>query len=473
MKREPSARWSIPQAYDSAVAASLETRPTSAPAPPVTTSLQELPLDQLEWKNFERLCLRLAQLESEVRECRLYGVAGDKQDGIDLYARRTDSDQYRVYQCKRERKFGPARITEAVEEFLKGEWRATATEFYICSMESFSPRQRDARLRQERTRLEVIGIRLVSWDSDELNRILKRRVEVVDDFFGRAWAELFCGREAVERLGERLDGQQSAQLRRGLASLYLSLFRQSDPTFGFRDPAGPARRPLSLPDLLTDEDTTAPHGARASANGGHRSSVNGPSTRELELGPLYQAEATSGRQYGLQLAPERRVGAGAWLSTVTSALIVGDPGAGKTTLLRAIALDLLSGQPELDALARAFGNRLPLWVPFGRWTAMLASDGGAARVALPHLLEDWLVLHGASDLLALVRQALSSGELVLLVDGLDEWQTSQSARNALMLLQVFAAKSSVPVIATCRPSALEAIARPAGWRLARVALGQY
>jgi hypothetical protein len=58
---------------------------------------------------------------------------------------------------------------------------------------------------------------------------------------------------------------------------------------------------------------------------------------------------------------------------------------------------------------------------------------------------------------------------VLLVDGLDEWQTLQGASNAIALLEVFAATHDVPVIATCRPRALDVLGRPADWSVARIA----
>src|ERR1700741_2051090 len=81
----------------------LETPADAIPKPPVETRVQELPFGELQWKNFERLCLRLVRLESNVEHCQLYGKRGQQQHGIDLYARRRSPDGYSVYQCKRER----------------------------------------------------------------------------------------------------------------------------------------------------------------------------------------------------------------------------------------------------------------------------------------------------------------------------------------------------------------------------------
>src|ERR1041385_1232225 len=92
----------------------LETPANSIPKPPVHTRTQELPFSELRWENFERLCLRLARLESNVEHCQLYGTRGQQQHGIDLFARRRAPDGYSVYQCKREKKFDSGKIKSAV-----------------------------------------------------------------------------------------------------------------------------------------------------------------------------------------------------------------------------------------------------------------------------------------------------------------------------------------------------------------------
>jgi hypothetical protein len=54
---------------------------------PAEPRIQELPYESIGWENFERLCLRCAQSESDVERAHLYGVKGQAQYGIDLYAR--------------------------------------------------------------------------------------------------------------------------------------------------------------------------------------------------------------------------------------------------------------------------------------------------------------------------------------------------------------------------------------------------
>lgn len=176
------------------------TPPSTGVKPPVHSNLQELPFKELSWENFEKLCLRLARLETDVEHCRRYGVKGDTQDGIDLYARHRTSASYVVYQCKNEKQFGATKIENAVTEFLGGEWAKKGNTFVLCTRESLAPTGRAKELEKQSKKLKGNGISLIAWDSDELSLKLKALPELVHDFFSREWVEMFCGREAAAKL---------------------------------------------------------------------------------------------------------------------------------------------------------------------------------------------------------------------------------------------------------------------------------
>jgi len=46
-------------------------------------------------------------------------------------------------------------------------------------------------------RLASLAVRFEVWDIEVLSAKLKAKPAVVDDFFGRAWVEVFCGAEAA------------------------------------------------------------------------------------------------------------------------------------------------------------------------------------------------------------------------------------------------------------------------------------
>src|SRR4051794_37844018 len=119
----------------------LATPPGSDVPPPVETNAEGLPYGSLHWEDFERLCLRCARTASDIERAQLYGQRGQDQAGIDLFARLA-SGKYRVYQCKNEKDFGPAKIRAAVEKFLGGEWANDATELVLCTRESLRSTQR-------------------------------------------------------------------------------------------------------------------------------------------------------------------------------------------------------------------------------------------------------------------------------------------------------------------------------------------
>src|ERR1035441_4504936 len=106
----------------------LETPVTDVPptSPPVQSRPQVLPLNELSWEHFERLCLRYVRSRASVVTSQLYGVRGQNQHGIDLYVRLTEPARYEVYQCKRVETFEVDDIANAVGKFLNGKWRDKA-----------------------------------------------------------------------------------------------------------------------------------------------------------------------------------------------------------------------------------------------------------------------------------------------------------------------------------------------------------
>jgi hypothetical protein len=172
--------------------------------PPATTRLQRLPYEDLAWEDFENLCCRLARKSADVIECRQFGVAGEAQDGIDLYGKRFGEERYTVFQCKREKKFEPAKIREAIELFLKGDWAGNSKEFVLCTQESLRNTHRSKELRLQKENLNGRGIELIVWDALKLDQILKDDPQTVYDFFDMPWCERFCGEERARQIKQRL-----------------------------------------------------------------------------------------------------------------------------------------------------------------------------------------------------------------------------------------------------------------------------
>jgi hypothetical protein len=227
--------------------------PTEFPGEPaVAPRQQSLPVDKLSWENFERLCLRLERVDAELETCRVYGTRGQSQEGIDVYSVERATGKYRVLQCKRVERFGPSDLRAAVDLFLEGTWASTAVCFSLCTTLRLESTQIVTEIEKQRERLRDAGIRFQIWDAAELDALLKGQAEIVDDFFGRDWARLFCPPESIDSLQRRATGPEVAQMRSKLAILYTRVFTAHDPglsvELGSRNPI-PLRDRYVVPDI--------------------------------------------------------------------------------------------------------------------------------------------------------------------------------------------------------------------------------
>jgi NACHT domain len=447
----------------------LETPPRSTVNPPIETRQQELPFGELTWEDFEKLCLRLARLEADVEHCQLYGERGQDQEGIDLYARRRSTDAYTVYQCKREKAFGAAKIEEAVSKFLENEWADKSDTFVLCTKESLVETRRAKAIEAQSSLLKARNITLVIWDSGQLSVKLKKHPEIVDDFFSREWVKVFCGAEQAASLGKRLDAERIIEFRGRLAALYRHIFSQHDP--GLPLPTASVGT-LSLEEryVMPEIDDQQfllvglqPTDAQGNISYAQPATENHPRigssdiiTKQNRLGDIARRQSISYRH--------RHVIEN-WLATHSRNIILGGPGSGKSTLLRFLAIDLLQDEPRHAKLAQKWGRHLPVWIPFGLWTKMI-SDSPINDSSLSDLMHSWLKVWGEENLWPLVEQTLEDKRLLLLVDGLDEWTDERAAGVALHLLQVFIRQRDLPAVVTSRPHGFNRLGfHTAGWHI--------
>jgi hypothetical protein len=178
----------------------LKTPPTGPkPKPQVATAMQELPMGELAWQDFEKLCERLVELEGNPERVARYGTPGQDQLGIDIYSR-LGPDDYAVYQCKRHKEVQPSTIKNAIDEFLKHKWARTARTFVLCTSAPLDASRLADEIERHSKRLarRKQPIRLLTWDQIKLSRELKAHPRIVEDFFGRAILELFLPGEATD-----------------------------------------------------------------------------------------------------------------------------------------------------------------------------------------------------------------------------------------------------------------------------------
>lgn len=406
--------------------------------PPVRTQAQLLPLGELDPADFERLCVALAQEEGDPEACRLYGVRGQAQGGIDLFAR-LPNGRYVTYQCKRYKTVRESDISVAVDMFRAGEWLSRSERFVFCtSQQAVAVQLSEAIERQASLLSGDNGVELVVWDAEELSRRLKTRPRIVLDFFGRAWVEEFCTEALADQ--DRLDATEIARLRGRLREFYARLFARHD---ALVLSGAPVWERFVEPDVLRVRHLPQHHGTAS----GVAREPHGTGDRELR-----PARALTG---AVDALVSERVGARQWLETHRRTLLIGGAGSGKSTLLRWLCLELLAPEPQTVGPAGREGAFVAVWLPFGRWVASIAE--GEREVSLPETLRRFFASYAADDLWALVEAGLCDERLVLLVDGLDEWSNEAAADVAADRLQQYLIQRSLPALACTRPEGLRVL----------------
>lgn len=419
--------------------------------PPVTSREQVLPLQQLRWENFEKLCYRLAFRLGDVADCRRYGVQGQSQGGIDLYVRRLSDHGYSTWQCKKYAKFSVANLKSAVTRFLNSDWAKRSSIFYLAVTVDLSDSKFADAIEQQAVRCKKRRIEFVALDNNALSMFLKEHPDLVDDFFDRPWVEAFCGRDAAQRLGRRkLTKQQRVEARRKLYDLYTAHFNVVDVGLpiaarGLREaiPNLPLQRRYVVPDvdsLASVIESTNPSYAREAFQAGN-TEFSKQTSEQKQPSSLRVKEYRTKQQLF------------EWLVSVHRGIILGTPGLGKSAALHFLVLDLLSDAPVQEELAKKWGAYVPILIPFAALTQLVAES---AVGSITDFLKSWLHKLGApTQTIELLNQAQDDERLLLVVDGLDEWTDSIAAGSARTLILDFALSRGLPVIASARPRGYE------------------
>jgi NACHT domain len=422
-----------------------------APNPPVRSRTNVLPFTSLVWEDFERLCARLAGRGANVEAAWTYGKSGHAQHGIDVLVRLPDGT-YHVWQSKRHKSISKAKIEAAVEYFIKQKWAKQATRFVLAvGCEFSSPAVVDA-IEAARDKLRARNIEFEPLDAAQLTQQLTNEAQLIDDFFGRPWAEAICAPEAIEELRQRLSRFDVAALRDGLRGCYNSWISTVDPGLPIVgvDVQGRTRASMPLPEryirpdfLVQSSETDAP---ATSEKDSARESQPSP---DAESGRRERNDIRTDVTRPRAVVRERRMSLDEYLGAHARSLILGDAGSGKSSLLRYLALDILSDQPTLTVTRQRYKGLIPIWLPFALWVRMSADRN--VPVPIEDAVAEFLRAQGGPDLAENMRRAVLGEGFVLLVDGIDEAADSAVAQTLLAVLTAFVDRVGVSVIATTRP----------------------
>ena len=155
---------------------------------PVTLP-NELPLGRLEWRNFERLILKLVMRREGTSSVRLYGRPGQRQHGIDIACLPPDGEDS-LYQTKRVGSFNATELEEAIRGYADGMRPIDARRFTVVVACDAQDAETTNRLHECQAQYPELELEL--WDSHTLSELLRDQPDIVEQFFGKHTREAFC-----------------------------------------------------------------------------------------------------------------------------------------------------------------------------------------------------------------------------------------------------------------------------------------
>lgn len=426
--------------------------------PPINANVSELPIKEMTWENFERLCLKLVEVVDGflISECDILGRKGQKQEGIDIYAR-NDIDSYNTYQCKRYKKISPKKLVEIFNDFKKGDWFTKSKKFILCTSAEFSDTQLQTKYESIKDNFKQEGIEIIRWDSSYLNRVLKDHPRVVYDFFGKQWCIEFCGEEIynshIKEFENRLDANQIAEYKKKLGTFYSHVFNTYDKGLPSLEDSN-----LKIEDRFIMLDIFK----SSKSENFLIEEKDDDSKRETNINESYIDLPFDFIQhdYRFEIIKERKPKQKENIQKTIlrsrldaeidhNSLIIGEAGYGKSTFLRFLILNLLNDiSNSSDLLCSKFGNFIPVYIPFAYLTSKLKENRDRS---LLDVLDLWFSSYDKQSLYELVQLAFKDKRLLIVVDGIDEYTSIEIAEIALNKLNIYKENDDIKLILSSRP----------------------
>lgn len=432
----------------------LHTPIASIVAPPINTKEQELPIDKLKWEDFEKLCLAIVQTEYSIDNCEIYGVKGQAQYGIDIYARQPNN-RYTTYQSKRYSKYTTSNLAEAIESFRQNKFYQTSDKFVICTSCEWGKTELQDKFEDYKSEFRLKNIELEKWDKTQLSRKLKALPQIVYDFFGLEWVKIFNGELCLNQLSKnkKLDATQIAAFRNELYHFYSTIFNIQDPGIPIQELnkiSYQLQERFILPDLILNVHTELEEEQKYTFEQIDYQSLNNEENYQYYYDnytrPYFKIEKN---KYEIKTEDIiKRTNIKSLTFQNRKNIILGDPGSGKSTLLRYLTLDILSETPSLDRIAIEYGQLLPVWLPFAFITKHLSKNDS---LSISELLNMWFKMLGKEELFQMVNKVLLDERLLLIVDGVDEWNSISSAQQAISRIEATIGLFNARVIYSSRP----------------------
>lgn len=146
-----------------------------------------------DWKEFQTLCIGIAEMA--VPECDFseHLKPGHKQEGIDLLAFKRNEGKFFCIQCKREKSLSQSALQELISEFLSGDYLEISSDFLLMTSADLQNPALQKFINNKKVELKgKYEIIFQCWDINHIQKKLRDRFDLVAKYFGEAQAIAFC-----------------------------------------------------------------------------------------------------------------------------------------------------------------------------------------------------------------------------------------------------------------------------------------
>jgi hypothetical protein len=158
-----------------------------------TMQREKIDWTNFDWRDFQRLCIQIA--ENLYPDCNFseYLKHGQKQEGIDLQSFQKKDGKFLCVQCKREKKIIVSDIIKIIKDFVDGDYYEISSVFIIATTADLQDVSLQNEIRKQKIALNANkGIELQEWDIIKVEKELENRWDLVAFYFGKEKADRFC-----------------------------------------------------------------------------------------------------------------------------------------------------------------------------------------------------------------------------------------------------------------------------------------
>jgi hypothetical protein len=154
---------------------------------------ERLNWDYFNWKEFQRLCIEIAEMIFPDCDFSEYLKQGQKQDGIDLIGFKRSNGKFICIQCKKEKKLIESDVSKIIADFRTGVFSKTSSDFILVTSADLQNTSLQKFITTSQLELyNQSDLTFDCWDVHRIEKHLRNRFDLVRAYFGESEALDFC-----------------------------------------------------------------------------------------------------------------------------------------------------------------------------------------------------------------------------------------------------------------------------------------